>query len=77
MTKHLPWILLALAGAACLGVVASSRGETINALWIVAAAMSVYLVAYRYYGLYIARAVVGINPSRPTPAVRRARTRRR
>ncbi len=72
VTRHLPWILLALTGAACLGVVATSRGEAINALWIVAAALSVYLVAYRYYGLYIARVVVGIDPSRPTPAVRRA-----
>ncbi|MCC2981509.1 carbon starvation CstA family protein [Sphingomonas sp. IC4-52] len=72
MTRHLPWIALAMVGAGSLGVVATVHGEPVNALWIVAAAVSVYLVAYRYYALFIARAVVGINPSRPTPAVRRA-----
>ncbi|GGB22692.1 carbon starvation protein A [Sphingomonas metalli] len=72
MTRHLPWIALALAGAACLAVVAGARGEPVNALWIVAAAVSVYLVAYRYYARFLARAVAGIDPARPTPAVRRA-----
>ncbi|CAM3142438.1 MULTISPECIES: carbon starvation CstA family protein [Sphingomonas] len=71
MTKHLPWIALAIVGAGALGVVASVRGEPVNALWIVAAAVSVYLIAYRYYALFIAR-VIGIDPSRPTPAIRRA-----
>ncbi|SUJ35598.1 Carbon starvation protein A [Sphingomonas paucimobilis] len=52
-------------------MVATVRGEPINALWIVAAAVSVYLIAYRYYALFIAR-VIGIDPSRPTPAIRRA-----
>ncbi len=72
MTRHLPWIALAIVGAVSLGVAATVRGEPINALWIVAAAISVYLIAYRYYALFIARAVVGIDPSRPTPAERRA-----
>lgn len=71
MTKHLPWIALAIVGAGALGVVATVRGEPINALWIVAAAVSVYLIAYRYYALFIAR-VIGIDPGRPTPAIRRA-----
>ena len=71
MTRHLPWIALAIFGAGALGVVATVRGEPINALWIVAAAVSVYLIAYRYYALFIAR-VIGIDPSRPTPAIRRA-----
>ena len=71
MTKHLPWIALAIVGAGALGVVASVRGEPINALWIIAAAVSVYLIAYRYYALFISR-VIGIDPSRPTPAIRRA-----
>jgi len=71
MTKHLPWIALAIVGAGALGVVATVRGEPINALWIIAAAVSVYLIAYRYYALFIAK-VIGIDPSRPTPAIRRA-----
>ena len=72
MNKHWPWIILGLVGAACLAVVASARGEQINALWIVAAALSVYLIAYRYYAKFIAGRVFGINPARATPAVRRA-----
>ncbi len=71
MTKHLPWIALAIVGAGALGVIATVRGEPVNALWIVAAAVSVYLIAYRYYALFIAK-VIGIDPSRPTPAIRRA-----
>ena len=72
MTRHIPWILTAIIGAISLAVVAVSRGETVNALWIVVAAVSCFLVAYRYYALYISRHVMGLDPSRPTPAIRRA-----
>ncbi|MDR7153350.1 carbon starvation protein [Sphingobium xenophagum] len=72
MTRHLPWIALAIVGAVALSVVAISRGEAVNALWIVVAAVSSFLVAYRYYALFIARHVMRLDPSRPTPAVRRA-----
>ncbi|MCL1635164.1 carbon starvation protein A [Luteimonas sp. SX5] len=63
------WAALALLGAFCLGTVALRRGEPINALWIVAAAVSIYLVAYRYYALFIADKVVQLDPLRATPAV--------
>jgi carbon starvation protein len=69
--KHAPWALLAAIGAFALGVVATSRGEMINALWIVTAAISVFLIAYRYYALFIARTVMRLDGARPTPAVRR------
>jgi carbon starvation protein len=69
--KWAPWALVALLGAVALGVVALSRGETINALWLVVAAICVYLTAYRLYALFIARRVLAIDPARPTPAVRR------
>jgi len=65
---HLGWAALALLGASALAVVALSRGETINALWVVVAAISVYLIGYRYYGLFIANKVVGVDGSRMTPA---------
>lgn len=41
-----------------------------NALWIVVAAVCVYLIAYRYYGLFIAKRVLAVDSSRMTPAVR-------
>jgi len=62
------WAALALLGAFCLGTVALRQGEQISALWIVVAAVSIYLVAYRYYSLYIARNVLGLDPRRATPA---------
>ena len=63
---------MAMVGAASLSVVAVSRGEAVNALWIVVAAACSFLVAYRYYALYIARNVMRLDPARPTPAIRRA-----
>lgn len=66
----LGWMALAILGAISLGIVALSRGETINAVWLVSAAVCVYLIAYRFYGQFIARKVVQIDPKRPTPAMR-------
>lgn len=42
-------------GCVCPGYIALNRGEQINALWIVVASVCVYLIAYRFYGLYIAK----------------------
>ncbi|VFR19712.1 Carbon starvation protein A [plant metagenome] len=66
--RHLVWIGVALIGAFALGTVALSRGETINALWIVVAAVCVYLIAYRYYSRYIANTVLQLDATRMTPA---------
>ncbi|MGU3537218.1 carbon starvation CstA family protein [Methylobacterium sp. A54F] len=68
--KHGPWALVGALGAAALAIVATERGESVNALWIVVAAVCVYLIAYRYYSLFIAEKVMRLDPSRPTPAVR-------
>ena len=68
LTSHLGWILLALVGACALGYVALTRGENLNALWIVVAAVSVYLISYRYYSRFIADKVLGLDPTRKTPA---------
>ncbi len=72
MTRHLPWIALGGVGTFGLAMVATLRGEHVNALWIVVAAVSLFLVAYRYYALFIGRSVMGLDSARPTPAVRRA-----
>ncbi len=69
LLRHLLWLLLAVVGACALGVVALRRGEAINALWIVVAAMAIYLVAYRYYSLFIANNVMQLDARRATPAV--------
>ena len=67
--KHVPWMILGIIGAICLGVVALRRGEHISALWIVVASVAVYLIAYRYYSLYIAKKVMQLDETRATPAV--------
>lgn len=68
--KYLIWTLLSVVGAFALGYIALNRGEQINALWIVVAAVCIYLIAYRFYGLYIAKNVLAVDPTRMTPAVR-------
>ncbi|KAB7628810.1 MULTISPECIES: carbon starvation CstA family protein [Stenotrophomonas] len=67
--SKLGWAVIALLGAFCLGTVALRRGEPINALWIVVAAVSIYLIAYRFYSLFIADKVMQLDPTRATPAV--------
>ncbi|HCT28521.1 MAG TPA: carbon starvation protein A [Stenotrophomonas sp.] len=63
---------MALMAMGSLAVVALSRGETINALWILVAAVCSFLVAYRFYARFIARKVMRLDPARATPAVYRA-----
>lgn len=68
--KYLVWTVLSVMGAFALGYIALNRGEQINALWIVVASVCIYLIAYRFYGLYIAKNVLAVDPMRMTPAVR-------
>ena len=68
--RHAAWALVAILGACALGVVGLNRGETINALWLVIAAVCTYLIAYRYYSLFIAERVMELDSTRMTPAIR-------
>ncbi len=68
LKKYGVWVLVALLGALALGVVATSQGERINALWLVTAAVCVYMVAYRFYSRFIANKVMALDSSRLTPA---------
>jgi carbon starvation protein len=63
------WVAIAIVGAWCLGVVALRRGEPINAIWLVAASIAVFLIGYRFYSRFIDRHVLQLDPSRATPAV--------
>ena len=69
--KHAAWLALAALAAVCLGTIALRRGETISALWLVTAAVSVYLIAFRFYSRYIAAHALRIDGRRATPAWRR------
>ncbi len=57
-------------GSICSGIHCFKSWGTINALWIVVASVCIYLIAYRFYGLYIAKNVLAVDPTRMTPAVR-------
>ncbi len=72
LREKIGWGAMSLLGACALAVVAFQRGEQVNALWIVAASVSVNLIAYRFYARYIARNVMQLDATRPTPAIRRA-----
>jgi carbon starvation protein len=69
--KKLLWVAVAVLGAVALGIVALKRGEPVNAMWLVIAALCIYAIAYRFYGLFIANTVLGVNATRQTPAWRR------
>jgi carbon starvation protein CstA len=64
------WIAVALLGAVAFAIVALNRGEAVNAAWLVVAAVCIYFIAYRFYGLWVANRALGVNPARPTPAQR-------
>jgi carbon starvation protein len=68
--NKLVWAAIAVLGAVALGVVALQRDEPVNAMWLVIAALCIYTIAYRFYGLWIANTVLGVNGARQTPAYR-------
>ena len=69
--NKLLWIAIAALGAVAFGIIALHRGESVNAAWLVIASVCIYFVAYRFYGLFIANKVLGVNAARQTPAYRR------
>ena len=62
------WAAVAVLGGIALGVVALTRGEPVNAAWLVVASVCVYFIAYRFYALFITNKVFGVDAKRPTPA---------
>ncbi|TCW82742.1 carbon starvation protein A [Burkholderia sp. SRS-46] len=69
-SSTLIWIAVALLGAFSFGTIALAHGERVSALWIVIAAVCVYLIAYRFYSRFIASKVMQLDGLRMTPAVR-------
>ena len=73
MKQHLArlfWAAIAVLAAICVGVIASKRGEPVNSLWLVAAAICIYLVGFRFYAKFIALKVMLLDDRRATPAER-------
>jgi len=64
------WVLVAALAALAFGRIALVRGETINAAWLLTAALCSYAIAYRFYSKLIAAKVFALDANRATPAVR-------
>lgn len=62
------WGLIAALGAAGFAVMALNNGESINAIWLLTAAVSVYAIAYRFYSRFIANKVFQLDDKRKTPS---------
>ena len=68
--RYAIWIGVALVGALCWGVLAFGRGESVNAGWLLFAAIASYAIAYRFYSRFIANRVLGVDDNRATPGER-------
>ncbi|SDI54563.1 carbon starvation CstA family protein [Nonomuraea jiangxiensis] len=64
------WTAVAVVGAVGWAVLALSRGENVNAVWLLAAALGSYAIAYRFYARFIVRKVLRADDRRATPAER-------
>src|SRR6266511_4791160 len=64
------WTTVALLGAVAWAVLALGRGESVNAVWMLFAALCSYAIAYRFYARFIANRVLGVDDRRATPAER-------
>ncbi len=62
------WTAVAVVGALCWTVLALSRGESVNALWVLFAALASYAIAYRFYSRFITYRVLRADDRRATPA---------
>ena len=67
--KKLLWIAVTLLGLGSIAILAMSRGEQINALWIVVAGLGAFAISYRFYSKWLASKVLLLNDQRATPAL--------
>lgn len=62
------WTGIALLGGVAWVMLALVRGETVNAIWFVFAAVCSYLIGYRFYSKVIERYITRPDDRRATPA---------
>src|SRR5579864_435687 len=70
LLSFLLWGGIAAVAAIALGGVALYRGEHINSIWLVLAAVCTYALGFRFYAKFIAARVMALNDKRATPAER-------
>ncbi len=59
---------MALLGAGSVAILAFSRGEPVNALWMVVAALCVFAISYRFHSAWLMAKVLTLDDLRATPA---------
>ena len=64
------WFCVACLGAFAFATIALRRGEPINAMWLVLAALCTYALGYRFYSRFLAAKVLMLDSMRATPAER-------
>src|SRR5579862_814766 len=64
------WIAVTLLGVLAIATIALHRGEEINAMWLVVAALCTYAIGYRFYSKFIATKVLVLDAQRATPSER-------
>jgi carbon starvation protein len=66
--KKVLFAVIGLVGALSWAMIAFVRGETVNSVWFVLAAVATYVIAYRFYARLIEYKVVRPRADRATPA---------
>src|SRR5882762_5699219 len=65
--KNLIWLVIALLGAWAYVVLATRRGEAVNSVYILIAALCSHAIGYRFYSKWIAARILALNDRRATP----------
>ncbi|MCG3146544.1 MAG: Peptide transporter CstA [Gammaproteobacteria bacterium] len=68
--QRLVWAVVAVLGAGAAGAIALHRGESINSIWFIVAAVCIYALGFRFYGAFVAARVLALDATRATPAER-------
>lgn len=64
------WAAVCVLAAVALGTIATTRGEPVNSLWLIAAAASLFTLGFRFYGRFLTVKVFALDDRRATPAER-------
>lgn len=69
LSAKILWLFVATLGAICFGYLALQNGESVSAIYLVVAAVCIYMIGYRFYGRFVAYKVLKLDKNRATPAL--------
>ncbi len=68
--KFFGWLMVFFLAIVALVTLATHRGESISAMWMIAASLCIYAIGYRFYSAWLAAKVLTLDETRATPAER-------